>query len=148
MAQRVATYTGAGIVFVAMPFAESFTPVFFDLIVPAAAGAQLIVMRTDQEPTLASIDERIRQGIRMADLVIADVTSHNANVFYELGVAHALGKHSLLLRRPGVELPFDVRYHEAFDYPEDEPSTRVEALRTRLSAALSAVWSIPPNRET
>jgi nucleoside 2-deoxyribosyltransferase len=85
-----------------MPFAESFAPVFFELIAPAAAGANLVVMRTDQEPTLVSIDQRIRSGIRMADLVVADVTTYNPNVFYELGVAHAHGKWTLLLREAGV----------------------------------------------
>lgn len=148
IAQRVSTYTGGSIVFVAMPFAESFAPVFFELIVPAAAGAGLVVMRTDQEPTLASIDERIHQGIRMADLVVADLTTYNPNVFYELGVAHALGKQSLLMRQPGVELPFDVRYHEAFEYPEKEPSIRLEALRDRLRAAAAAVWSVSPGGNT
>jgi hypothetical protein len=143
VAARVASYTGGGVVFVAMPFAEAFAPVFFDLIAPAVAAANLVAMRTDQEPTLASIDQRIREGVRLADLVVADLTTYNPNVFYELGMAHAIGKRSLLLRQAGVDLPFDVRYHEAFDYSVADLSTRVDALRHRLADAAADLWARP-----
>jgi hypothetical protein len=143
MAARVASYTGGGIVFVAMPFAETFAPVFFDLVAPAVAAANLVAMRTDQEPTLVSIDKRIREGIRLADIVVADLTTHNPNVFYELGIAHAIGKRSLLLRQSGVDLPFDVRYHEAFDYTATALSGRVDALRQRLADAAADLWAGP-----
>lgn len=143
VASRLATYTGGGIVFVAMPFEEKFSSVFFDLIAPSVAAAGLVVMRTDQEPTLAAIDERIRHGIRMADIVVADVTGHNPNVFYELGIAHALGKRSLLLRQPETELPFDVRYQECFDYPAQAFVGRVPALQERLALATALLWANP-----
>jgi hypothetical protein len=145
VAGRVATYTGGGIVFVAMPFAEAFASVFFGLVAPAVAAAKLVALRTDQEPTLAAIDERIRHGIRIADLVVADLTNHNPNVFYDLGIAHALGKRSLLLRQTGTELPFDVRYHEAFDYVGATPGMSVEALQRRLAVAAAALWVAPRN---
>jgi hypothetical protein len=73
---------------------------------------------------------RIIQGIDNADLVVADVTNLNPNVMYELGVAHALGKPTVMITQTLIGLPFDIR-----SYPAHLYSTyfkRASELRDRL----------------
>ncbi|MCY4482640.1 MAG: hypothetical protein OXC12_07180 [Spirochaetaceae bacterium] len=53
-----------------------------------------------------------------ADLVIAEVTPPNPNVFYELGYAHALAKPTVLLARRGGELPFDISGYRVIFYDD------------------------------
>jgi hypothetical protein len=134
-------WTGGGMIFCAMPFHPSFDPVFFDLIAPAVADAGLRVLRTDQADTLIEIDKRIRNGVAGADLVLADLTGHNANVMYELGVAHGLGKHTLLIHHDDRELPFDVKYHETMKYDRADLLSAKTALAERLKRGVSALWS-------
>ncbi len=140
LAGVLASWTGGGLLFCAMPFAGSFDPVFFDLIVPAAGEAGLTVLRTDQEETLRAIDLRIRDGIRRSDLVVADITGHNPNVFYELGVAHALNKQTLLLRQDALPPPFDIHYHELFDYSPADLAAARGRLAKRLREAAASLW--------
>ena len=57
-----------------------------------------------------------------ADLVIADISIHNANVFYELGARHALrDKRTFLIRSRSDEVPFDLRTDRYLEYDKDEP---------------------------
>lgn len=133
-------WTGGGIVFCAMPFASEFDNVFFDLIAPAVVEANLAVLRTDQEETLAAIDKRIRDGIQKADLVVADITGHNPNVMYEVGVSHALEKQTLLIRSDDLPMPFDIRYHELMDYTDGLLEGSRKALSERLAKAANALW--------
>jgi nucleoside 2-deoxyribosyltransferase len=50
----------------------------------------------------------ITRRLQEADVVIADISVENANVYYELGYAHALGKPAILLAEKGKALPFDI----------------------------------------
>jgi hypothetical protein len=61
--------------------------------------------------------DKIREQILRADLVIGDVTGNNANVFYELGLAHASGKPILFLTQAQPEqTPVDIRQFEFIQY--------------------------------
>jgi nucleoside 2-deoxyribosyltransferase len=51
-----------------------------------------------------------------ADLIVADLTGRNPNVFYELGYAHALGKRTLLLTQKIDDVPFDLRHRQLVEY--------------------------------
>ena len=50
----------------------------------------------------------IEQSIREAHVIVADITPRNANVYYEVGYSHALGKPTILVAEKETELPFDV----------------------------------------
>ena len=94
--------------FVAMPYREDWsTRVYLELIEPAAKGADLACIRADRKPLLGDIRNGLWESIFRAGVVIADVSVPNTNVFYELGMAHALGKQAFLLKRPETELPAD-----------------------------------------
>ncbi|MEO6624990.1 MAG: tetratricopeptide repeat-containing protein [Burkholderiaceae bacterium] len=80
-----------------------------------------------------------------ADLVICDITVHNANVFYELGIRHALRKkHTVLIKgEPSADTtPFDLSTDRYLKYPVANPAAALEALVTTLQASLRS------NRET
>ena len=72
----------------------------------------------------------------LSDLVIADVSIHNANVFYELGIRHGLrDRHTLLMRAKGTqdEYPFDLRTDRYGQYDPADPPLRSLAFSSRSS---------------
>ena len=97
--------------FVAMPFGSKpgpdgqlidFNRVYSDYIAPALKQAGLDVIRADQEMRAGDIRTDMFQELLMADLVVADVTINNPNVWYELGVRHALRSRGVILVNGGV----------------------------------------------
>ena len=64
-----------------------------------------------------------------SDLVVADVSIHNANVFYELGIRHALRDRSTFMLRCRVDaFPFDLQTDRYMEYSKDDPAASLEAL--------------------
>lgn len=79
--------------------------------------------------------------IALADLVIADVSIHNANVFYELGMRHALRpRHTFLIRYRAAPdtFPFDLQTDRYFLYDKDAPALSVAELAAALRSSLAA----------
>ena len=97
------------ICFVIMQFTDDFNTLFTDVIRPVCDAYGYRVIRGDDFQSSGQILDDITQTIRSAALVIADVTPNNANVFYELGYAHAIAKPTILLSdRTRERLPFDI----------------------------------------
>ena len=103
----MSSQTRRPVAFVIMPFSDAFNHVFNQLIRPALEGYEVI--RADSHLDQQNILQNIVEGIHRADLVIADVTGMNANVMYELGAAHALGKPTVMMSQSISGLPFDLR---------------------------------------
>jgi len=101
-------------VFVLMPFSEEFQSIFDHLIKPALSECE--VDRADTRLDQRNILAKIVRGIADADLVIADVTTTNANVMYELGVAHTLGRPTIMISQDTANLPFDIRSYPVQPY--------------------------------
>ena len=82
--------------FVAMPFGVKegidFNRVYDDYIKPALESAEFEVFRADEEMRAGNIRTDMFQELMLADLVVADLSIDNPNVWYELGVRHALRK--------------------------------------------------------
>jgi tetratricopeptide (TPR) repeat protein len=103
--------------FVAMPFGTKpghdgapidFDRVYRDLIQPALSEAGYTVFRADQERRAGDIRTDMFQELLVADLVLADLTLDNPNVWYELGVRHALrARGVVLIQGPRPTQPFD-----------------------------------------
>ena len=99
------------------------------------------------------------QRLLTANLVIADISIHNANVYYELGVRHALrGRHTFMIRARGAglqtdEVPFDIKTDRYLTYDGVDPATSVddlvEGLRqtTNSEAEDSPVFQMLPDLE-
>ena len=77
-------------VFVLMPFSEEFDDVYKLGIKPACHDAGAHCERVDEQMFSESMLERIYNQIAKADLLVADMSGKNENVFYEVGYAHAL----------------------------------------------------------
>jgi tetratricopeptide (TPR) repeat protein len=68
-----------------------------------------------------------------ADLVVADLSIHNANVFYELGIRHALRAHgTFMVRCDADKFPFDLQTDRYFVYSKDNPAASLAGLITAL----------------
>jgi len=79
------------------------------------------------------------QLLLTADLVIADVSVHNANVFYELGIRHSLrDRHTFLLRCNADRFPFDLQTDRYFTYNKDAPAESVRDLYKALRETIDA----------
>ena len=76
--------------FVLMPFSEDFNDVYEFGIKGACSDVDVYCERVDEQIFLGSMLDRIYNQISRADLLVADMTGRNANVFYEVGYAHAV----------------------------------------------------------
>src|SRR3954470_13379438 len=107
--------------FVIMPFSGTdscteteWTSIFETLIKPAVESAGLEYECRRSEATRGNIVGKIVQDLNDSHVVIADLTDRNSNVFYELGVRHALKNRSIILAQNKDDIPFDLRayaYH-------------------------------------
>jgi tetratricopeptide (TPR) repeat protein len=99
--------------FVVMPYGTKeqidFNRVYRDLIKPALEGAGFEVFRADEEVRAGDIRTDMFQELLLADLVVADLSIDNPNVWYELGVRHALRARGVIgIRCRRDYMPFDV----------------------------------------
>ncbi len=95
-------------VFVLMPFKPEFDDIYRYGIKEACEKAGTYAERVDEQIFQGSILDRIYNQIAKADIIIADMTGRNENVFYEAGYAHALGKPTILLTQHIDDIPFDL----------------------------------------
>jgi hypothetical protein len=124
---------GQSIAFVIMPFASEFSTIYTELIKPALEDAGYTVTRADSDLHQENILRKIVNGISTASLVVAEITTLNPNVLYELGLAHGLGVPTVLLAQSMKEVPFDLRAYNIQLY-----STHFSEV-TKLRAALKAI---------
>ena len=106
-------------VFVLMPFEEEFDFVYNDFLKPvfeSLEDAEFQVTRADDIGNQRSILNDIVVQIAQSDLVIADLTGCNPNVFYELGLAHALRRPVILLTQDIEDVPFDLKTYRTLEY--------------------------------
>lgn len=114
------------------------------IIAPAVKESGLSCIRCDQSNNSGLIDRTMYEYILNSDLVIADVTTLNANAMYELGVRHALKPYStIIIAAKGTSFPFDVNHTAIFTYEhlgadiEDAESQRcINELSTLITDVL------------
>lgn len=107
--------------FVMMPFGEWFDKYYQDIYVPAIKDAGFEPVRADELFTTGSVVEQIWEQIRKAKVLLADLTGKNANVFYELGLAHADRKPVVFTAGQVEDVPFDLRHLRVIIYEVKEP---------------------------
>lgn len=126
-------------VFVLMPFDDKFTDAYQLGIKEAAKEVGAYAERVDEQMYSEGILERIFNQIAKADVLVADMTGRNENVFYEVGYAHALDKVVVLLTQNADDIPFDLKHRPHLVY--DGKATK---LRAELPKWLS--WAIVESR--
>ena len=90
--------------------------------------------RADEIFTPTSIIEDIRQNIRNAQFLIADLTEKNPNVLYELGFAHGIEKNVILIARKMEDVPFDLRHLRIAKYEDN--ASGLQKLRNSLQSMI------------
>lgn len=131
--------TTPGTCFVIMPFAKEFTPTFKAIQRAVEKDLGFTCTRTDELLGGGHIVEDILKGIASSELIVADVTGRNPNVYYELGIAHmAKPVEKVILLSQGVnEIPFDLRQFRHIVY---KPGTAgLNALSRGLRDAVAAI---------
>jgi hypothetical protein len=121
----------ARLVSVMMPFAVEFNPVFHS-IQSACLGVGLACTRADNIWENPAIIDDVVNLIDRAAVVIFDCSGKNANVFYELGLAHAWGKEVIIITNDPADIPFDLRHIRYIPYRNDQLSLLGTALSVRL----------------
>lgn len=128
-------------VFVLMPFATEFNDIYEVGIKAAAREAGAYCERVDEQIFLESILERVYNQIAKADIIVAEMTGKNPNVFYEVGYAHALNKVVILLTRNSDDIPFDLNH-----YPHIVYGGSIAYLKSQLESRIS--WCIQNPKES
>jgi uncharacterized protein DUF4071 len=121
-----------------------FDDVYERAIKPATEDADLDVIRADEETLGGIIHKPMYERLLLAEIVIADLTLANANVFYELGIRHAARpRATILIYAKSSQLPFDIAPIRAIPYeldgdgslPDKQAIALFEALSERLKEA-------------
>ena len=149
---------GRPLCFVLMPFGEKkdasgrsiqFDRVYRELIRPAIEKAGMEAIRADEEQAGGIIHRQMFERLVLCDFAVADLTISNANVYYELGIRHAVRPWSTIsIFSHGSRLPFDVFLNRSMPYHPDlsNDSTRdadIESLTELLVAAKQGARDSP-----
>src|SRR5262249_34619228 len=129
--------------FVVRPFGQQngvdFNRVHRELIKPALDKLKIEGDTTEEIAHAGNIRRDMFRLLAVADLVIADLSIHNANVFYELGIRHAVTARRTFLIRANVDkVPFDLLAGRYLAYDKDNPGASVDALVAGLQATLDS----------
>lgn len=127
--------------FVLMPFSEEFEDVYRIGIKEACDKAGAYCERVDEQIFSERILDRVYNQIAKADLIVADMSGRNPNVFYEVGYAHALGKLTILLTKSADDIPFDLKHFTHIVY-----GTKISGLRDELEKRVKYFIANPPTK--
>lgn len=103
-------------VFVVMQFGQPYDSLYTEVIKNVVEEMGLEAYRADDVYQPGIILQDVIRGLTESEIIIAEVTPANENVFYEIGFAHALGKTTILLADRGKSLPFDIAGYRVIFY--------------------------------
>jgi nucleoside 2-deoxyribosyltransferase len=132
-------------VFVLMPFSEPFDKYYAAVIRPAVENCGLVPVRADQLFGPANVMRDSWAGIKNARLLVAELTSRNPNVMYEMGLAHAMEKPVILLTQSVGDVPFDLKSIRCIVYDTTNPDWARE-LRGAIGKHIEAIIREKRNR--
>ncbi|UFW79572.1 hypothetical protein [Rhizobium sp. SU303] len=106
----------------------------------AAHYSDYKIIRADKMPAPGLIDIQIIEQLLDAELVIADITTLNPNVFYEIGVRHVVNKAIIHMCRVGDPIPFDIKLFRHITFSVATPQA-LEAAKVALKESLEATFA-------
>lgn len=124
--------------FVIMPFHPPFNEYYDEIIRPAVQKAGLLPQRADEILGAGAFMEDVVKGILSSKVIVAELTGRNANVFYELGLAHGLRKPVIMLTQDEADIPSDLRSLKWIKYGTISPRWSTK-LRRDLTNSLQAM---------
>ena len=116
------------------------------IIRPAIEPLGFTAVRLDRLPTPGRLSYQAGFWAIAADLMVADLTDGNANVLYEVGIRHTIGKPCVQLIENGGQIPFDVADLRTVFVDSGSPHG-IERAVTDLASHVAAVMSAPPTPE-
>lgn len=128
--------------FVIMPFGGWLDDYYQDIYCPAITAAGLDPHRADDLFRPSSIVNDIWAYTKKARIVLADLSGKNPNVFYELGLAHALAKPAILVAESMDDVPFDLRALRVLVYDKNAPDWG-RVLQGKVQSAIGEVLKSP-----
>lgn len=127
--------------FVMQPFGGHLGTYYETIFKPAIEQAGLTPVRADDDIfATGKIMDQVWRGIRNASVLVAELTSKNPNVFYELGLAHALEKPVVLISSNQDDVPFDLRHIRAIFYDQKDPfwgQKLIDKIADNITSALT-----------
>ncbi len=137
--------------FVMQPFGGHLGTYYESLFKPAIEKAGLQPVRADDDMfATGKIMDQVWRGIHHAKVLVAELTSKNPNVFYELGLAHALRKPVVLVSSNEDDVPFDLRHIRVILYDHADPfwgqkliDKIADNIKTALTDPEEAIFDIP-----
>lgn len=141
--------------FVMMPFASPIGDYYNAVYKPAIEKAKLKPVRADNEIFGAGkIMDQVWTGINAAKVLVAELTTKNPNVFYELGIAHALRKPVVLVSSNEDDVPFDLKHIRVIYYDKNDPfwgqkllNKVAENIVSALKNPEEAIFNVTPNQK-
>ncbi|GEB32819.1 nucleoside 2-deoxyribosyltransferase [Brevibacillus parabrevis] len=127
--------------FVIQPFdGGAFDKRYEDILVPAITNAGLDAYRVDRDPNVNIPIEDIQNGIKNADVVLAEISLDNPNVWFELGYAIASQKEVVLIcsDQRNSKFPFDIQHRKIITYTTASPRD-FENLTTQITDRILAI---------
>lgn len=129
--------------FVLMPFTETsdVQSVYRDHVAPVVERCGLRCERADDIYDISGVMQSVWEGINRARMIVADLTERNPNVFYELGIAHTLGKAVIMITQSMEFIPFDLRHLRCivYEYKPNAVGQFEEALERTIRTVLSSI---------
>jgi hypothetical protein len=108
--------------FVMMPFADPIGGYYKSIYESAIGKSGLRPVRADDDIfATGKIIDQVWSGITAAKVLVAELTGRNPNVFYELGLAHALNKPVVLVSSNQADVPFDLQHIRVIYYDVRDP---------------------------
>lgn len=137
-----ATVDNRELCFAIMPFGGWFDDYYTTIYCPAIENAGLKPCRADDLYRPSTIVHDIWSYTKRAKLILADLTGKNANVFYELGLAHALAKPAILVVENMDDVPFDLRALRIIEYDKNAPNWG-DVLKDKIETSIREVMDSP-----
>jgi hypothetical protein len=138
--------------FVIMPISKSksctacqWKSIFDAMIKPAITGSKLGFTCERSKPRTGNAIKDILTKLNRADVVIADLTDMNPNVFYELGVRHTLRNRTILIAQDMKYVPFDLRSYWVVIYKKD--LSGVQDFKDRIRDIMKDMMNNPEQRD-
>jgi len=126
--------------FVMQPFAPPLGDYFEKVFKPAIEKAGFTAVRADADIFGAGkIMDQVWRGINEAKVIVVELTSRNPNVFYELGLAHALEKPAVLVSSNEDDVPFDLKHIRVIYYDTNDPFWGTKLIEKVAENILSAI---------
>src|SRR5262249_20694555 len=114
---------------------------FFKNAIEAIKEPKVECIRCDEIAQSGSIHHTMIEHIYRSDVVVVDITTNNPNVFYELGVRHALKRGvTVLIRREGTKIPFNIQGFHVVSYDQTKFASIEKAKKEIAELIENGLW--------